>query len=88
MDDVILQFLLGVALGCGIWAYICVMIYNKTINRLKDRVNKLDRQVNELIDACNANTKHIDELILASTNIMKIVIKHIDAIKELQKGGS
>ena len=86
MDNVILQFLLGIALGCGIWAYILVMIYDKIIKRLKEKVNKLDGQVKELIDACNANTKHIDELMLASADTMNIVSEHIDAIKELQKG--
>lgn len=87
MADAILQFLLGIAVGCGIWAYILVIIYGKTIKKLEDKVNKLDKQVNELISACNANTKHIDELVLASTDTMKIVAEHIDAIKELQKGG-
>lgn len=81
-----LQFLIGIALGCSICTYIWMAILDKTIKRLKDKVNKLDKQVGELIGACNANTKHIDELVLASTDTMKIVAGHIDAIKELQKG--
>lgn len=48
MGDVILQFLLGVALGCGIWAYICVIINNKTINKLKKEVDELRKQNNKL----------------------------------------
>ena len=88
MADAILQFLLGIALGCGIIGHIDSWINGKKINDLEERVNKLNKQVNELIDACNANTKHIDELVLASTDTMKIVAEHIDAIKKLQKEGN
>lgn len=88
MADAILQFLLGIALGCGIIGYIDSWINGRRLNKLEERVNKLDKQVNELIDACNNNTKHIDELVLASTDTMNIVSEHIDAIKELKKGGA
>ena len=88
MADAILQFLLGIALGCGIIGYINSWINDKRLNKLEKRVDKLDKQVGELIGACNANTKHIDELMLASTDTMKIVAEHIDTIKELQKGGN
>lgn len=88
MADAILQFLIGCALGCGIMAYIIALIYAKKHDRLETKVNKLDEQVNKLINACNDNTKHIDELLLASAETMKIVAEHIDTIKELKKGGN
>lgn len=78
----------GSALAFGLWAYIFGEKDRKRISKLEERVNKLDKQVNELINACNANTKHIDELLLASADTMKIVSEHIDAIKELKKGGN
>ena len=86
MVDIILQFLIGIAIGCGVIAYITVIINGKRLNKLEEKVNELDKQVNELIDACNNNTKHIDELLLASVDTMKIVAEHIDTIKELKKG--
>ena len=88
MGEAIFQFLIGVVIGCGLLAYINTWIDGKKLNKLEERVNKLDKQVGELINACNNNTKHIDELLLASADTMKIVTEHIDAIKELQKGGN
>jgi hypothetical protein len=48
MADAILQFLLGIAVGCGIWAYIVVIINGKRLNKLEKKVNELDNTIKEL----------------------------------------
>ena len=48
MVDAILQFLLGIAVGCGVIAYITVIINGKRLNKLEKKVNKLDNAIKEL----------------------------------------
>lgn len=85
MADLLQSLMIGVALAFGLWAYIFGEKDHKKLNKLEEMIDKLDKQVGELIGACNNNTKHIDKLVLASTDTMKIVAEHIDEIKELKK---
>lgn len=48
MTDSILQFLLGIAVGCGVVAYIGVIINSKRLNNLEKKVNELDNTIKEL----------------------------------------
>ena len=48
MIDAILQFLLGIAVGCGVIAYITAIINGKRLNKLEEKVNELDDAIKEL----------------------------------------
>lgn len=48
MGEAILQFLLGIAVGCGVIAYIGVIINGKRLNKLEEKVNELDNTIKEL----------------------------------------
>lgn len=48
MVDAILQFLLGIATGCGVVAYIAAIINGKRLNKLEKKVDELDNTIKEL----------------------------------------
>lgn len=87
MTDAILQFLLGIALGFGVVAYIAVIINGK-------RLNNLEKKLQDKVIDIYAAVVHDDNLLendikelkgkitfLASTNDVRLINKHINRIE-------